>query len=74
MINNSYCCYNEYLDRFEIRSSQPTEVVCKKECNYGIELQFDINMQLIGIIIPEPDILFGINSSFLRNFICNNLT
>lgn len=74
MINNTYCCYNEYLDVFEIRNGVSRDVVSKKECNYGIELHFDINEKLIAIIIPEPNLLFGIDISLLHNFNCNNLT
>jgi hypothetical protein len=74
MINNASCCYNTFLDTFEIRKAKQEEVVSKQECKYGIELQFDINMKLIAIIIPEPDILFGTNIQYLKDFNCDNLT
>ena len=72
MINNTYCCYNEYIDAFEIRNGQPRGVVKTEEVNYGITFQFDINEELIAIIIPEPDILFGLHATLLKNFNCNN--
>lgn len=72
MINsNASCCYNTFLDTFEIRQAKPKEVVSTQECKYGIELQFDINMKLVGIIIPEPNILFGIDIKYLKDFNCN---
>lgn len=74
MIKNTYCCYNEYSDKFEIRNGEPRHVVNTEECNYGIQLQFDINNELIAIIIPEPNILFGIDSILLQAFDCNNFT
>lgn len=74
MLKNSYCCYNKNLDVFEIRNEKSGNVVSKKECNYGIEFHFDINMNLVAIIIPEPDILFGIDVKVLQDFACNNFT
>lgn len=74
MLKNSNCCYNKHKDTFEIRNDDSNNVVSKLEVNYGIELHFDINTRLIAIIIPEPDILFGIDTIYLEDFICNNFT
>ena len=74
MLKNSNCCYNKYKDTFEIRNDVSNNAVSKLEVNYGIELHFDINTKLIAIIIPEPGILFGIDTALLEDFICNNFT
>lgn len=71
---NSYMCYDRNLDIFEIRSKDFQNIVSTKEGNYGILFHFDINSNLVGISIPEPDILFGMNSEHFENFICNNFT
>ena len=71
---NSNICYNKNLDVFEIRSENFNNVVSTKEGNYGIEFHFDINDNLVGITIPEPDILFGFDTRIFDNFICNNFT
>ena len=72
MINEVYCCYNKYLEALEIRKSEPCAVATTEEYNYGVQLQFDINMNLVGIIIPEPEVLFGVDLKYLREFTCHN--
>lgn len=73
-MTNKNLCYDKNLDILEIRDEDFSNIVSTKEGNYGIELHFDINDNLIGMSIPEPDILFGIDTKFFENFICNNFT
>lgn len=68
MINNVFCVYNEYLEALEIRTGEPYKISQTIEVNYGIKLQFDINMKLIAIIIPEPEVLFGTDIEYLKGF------
>ena len=70
--NNASCCYNTFSDTLEIRQGKSNDVVSKQECKYGIELQFDINMKLLAIVIPEPNILFGTDIKYLKDFNCKN--
>lgn len=74
MIHNAYCCYNDKLDVFEIRTNNFNKVISTQEYKYGIEVHFDVNMNPVAIIIPEPDVLFGIDVKILLNFVCNNFT
>ena len=73
-INHMYACYNEVLDRFEIYNGINNQVVTNIKGKYGIEMGLDINNDPVSILIPEPDVLFGIKSQFLRNFSCNHFT
>lgn len=74
MLLNAYICYDKNSDMLEIRYKDLGSIVSTKQGKYGIELHFDINDQLVGMSIPEPDMLFGIHTQFLETFICGNFT
>ena len=70
-MNKCNCYYNEKLDVFEIYSGELRNPVSTIQGKYGIELTLDIDMKPISILIPEPEILLGIKSQYLRSFTCN---
>ncbi len=74
IILNAYICYDKNSDMFEIRYKDSSNIVSTKQGKYGVELHFDINDQLIGMSVPEPDMLFGANIKFFETFMCSNFT
>jgi len=73
-MKNFYVCYDKNLDALEICNNKTINIVKRMTGNYGVEFGFDINDNLISILIPEPDILFGIKPKLLNSFDCNYLT
>lgn len=65
--------YNMFIDYEEDEliilktpSRSPVQVITGK---YGIELHVDINEHVVKIVIPEPDILFGVSIDKIESFL-----
>lgn len=72
-MENNGVFYDQFLDVFELRKCGMHNVVDKKEGNYGIEFHYDINANLVAIIIPDPSTLWGIDKDTLVQFTNNNI-
>ena len=64
------CFYNENLDIFEIYNGELRNTVTTIKGKYGIELTLDIDNKPIAISIPEPEVVFGFGSEYLKHFSC----
>lgn len=69
--------YNIFLDydddTFNIVKTPTRKPVQVIEGKYGIEFHTDINGQVVKIVIPEPDVLFGVNMKYIESFLIMNL-
>lgn len=69
-MKNNYDIFINYEDdTFEIvktPSKNPVQIINGK---YGIELHKDINGHVVKIVIPEPDILFGVSIEEIESFL-----
>lgn len=74
MFNDFSICYDEHRNVLTIIKNSQKNAVQKIEGKYGIEIWCDINESPISIIIPDPDVLFGIKQKYLFKLVCNNLT
>lgn len=74
MFNNFDICYDEQRNILTIVKNTQKHAVHKIEGKYGIEIWCDINETPIFIMIPDPDVLFGLNRSYLLKLVCNSLT
>ena len=74
MFNNFDICYNEQTNVLTIVKNNQRNAIHKIEGKYGIEIWCDINETPISIIIPDPDVLFGINQKYFFKLVCNSLT
>ena len=74
MFNNFNICYDECRNVLTIVKNTQKHAIQKIEGKYGIEIWCDINETPISIIIPEPDVLFGLNRNYLLKLVCSNLT
>lgn len=73
MFNNSFnICYNESLNSLTILKNNRNDAVKKIDGKYGIEIWCDINNIPTSIIIPDPDILLGLDQHYLKKLTCNN--
>ena len=66
--------YDSFLNVFEIRKCGTYNIVDKRESNYGIIFNYDIDMNIVAITFPDPDILFGATTTELKNFANNIFT
>lgn len=65
--------YDRNLDVLELRKCGIHNTVEKKQGNYGVEFHFDIESNLIAIIIPDPSTYWGISKEELVQFTNNNI-
>lgn len=67
---NIFIDYEEdTLNIIKVPSKNPVSII---EGKYGIELGQDINGNTVSIVIPEPDILFGVESEYIESFLISN--
>lgn len=73
-MKNSYNIFIDYeedtLNLIKTPSKSPVKTI---EGKYGIELQQDVNGNTVGIIIPEPEIVFGVRIEDIESFLVVNL-
>lgn len=61
---------DDTLNIIKTPSKTPVKTLSGK---YGIELKQDIDGKTVEIIIPEPDILFGVNIEDIESFLIVNI-
>ena len=67
---NIFIDYEEdTLNIIKVPSKNPVSII---EGKYGIELGQDINGNTVSIVIPEPDILFGVDIDILESFLISD--
>ena len=67
---NIFIDYEEdTLNIIKVPSKNPVSII---EGKYGIELGQDINGNTVSIVIPEPDILFGVSIECIESFLISN--
>ena len=69
-MQNTYNIFINYEDKtlemIKTPSRVPVNVVTGK---YGIEFHQDINNHTVKIVIPEPEILFGVSIENIQSFL-----
>ena len=60
-------------DTLEIIKTPSKTPIQRIEGKYGIVFCQDINDNTVKIIIPEPEILFGIPIEYLQSFLISNI-
>lgn len=60
--------YNGERNKLIIVKPKRRKSVKYKDGKYGVQACYDIEDKLIGICIPEPEILFGIDLKDLEKF------
>lgn len=69
-MQNFYDIYINYEeDTFEIVKTPSRQPVQVEDGKYGIEFHKDINGHVVKIVIPEPEILFGVSIEELESFL-----
>lgn len=67
---NDYNMYIDYeedtLEIVKTPSKKPVQIVYGK---YGVEFHKDINGHVVKIVIPEPEILFGVPIEDIETFL-----
>lgn len=74
MFNSFNICYDEQRNILHIIKNTQKHAIHKIEGKYGIEIWCDINDAPISIIVPDPDVLFGLHKNYLLKLVCGNLT
>lgn len=74
MFNGFNICYDEQRNILHIIKNTQKHAIRKIEGKYGIEIWCDINDVPISIIVPDPDVLFGLHRNYLLKLVCSNLT
>ena len=73
-MKNTYSIFLDYeedtLNFIKMPSKNPVKTVLGK---YGIELRQDIDGNTVEIVIPEPDIVFGVPIEDIESFLIVNL-
>ena len=72
MQNNFNIFLDTEEDTLNIIKTPSKNPVTTIEGKYGIEFKLDINGNTVEIIIPEPDILFGVNIKNIESFLVVN--
>ncbi len=57
------------LNIIKTPSKNPVNTI---EGKYGIEFKTDINGNTVEIVIPEPEILFGVDIQYIESFLVVN--
>ena len=65
-------CYNENLGTLTILKKNRSNAVIKIDGKYGIEIWCDINNIPTSIIIPDAEIVLGLDQQYLQKLTCNN--
>lgn len=60
-----YDTYNNKLILFKDSKRKGKQI---KDGKYGVQFCYNIKEEIIGLCIPEPEILFGIDRKDLENF------
>lgn len=69
-MQNRYNIFIDYeADTLNIIKSPSRTPVKSIEGKYGIEFRKDINGNIVEFVIPEPDILFGVDIECIENFL-----
>lgn len=73
-MKNTYNIFIDYeedtLNFIKIPSKNPVKTI---EGKYGIELHQDVNGNTVEIVIPEPEIVFGVKIEDIESFLVVNL-
>ena len=69
-MQNTYSIFIDYeedtLNFIKTHSKNPVKTI---EGKYGIEFHQDINGNTVGIVIPEPEIVFGVRIEDIESFL-----
>lgn len=73
-MKNTYNIFIDYeedtLNFIKIPSKNPVKTI---EGKYGIEFHQDVNGNTVEIVIPEPEIVFGVKIEDIESFLVVNL-
>ncbi len=73
-MKNTYTIFLDYeedtLNFIKTPSKNPVKTIAGK---YGIQLHQDINGNTVEIVIPEPEIVFGVSLEDIESFLIVNL-
>lgn len=73
-MQNTYTIFLDYeedtLNFIKTPSKNPVKTI---EGKYGILLKQDVNGNTVEIVIPEPDIVFGVPMEDIESFLIVNL-
>lgn len=73
-MQNRYTIFLDYeddtLNIVKIPSKNAVKIL---EGKYGIQLKQDINGNTVEIVIPEPEILFGVDIEDIESFLIMNM-
>lgn len=73
-MKNTYTIFLDYeedtLNFIKTPSKNPVKTITGK---YGIQFNQDINGNTVEIIIPEPEIVFGVSLEDIESFLIVNL-
>ena len=73
-MKNTYTIFLDYeedtLNFIKTPSKNPVKTITGK---YGIQLHQDINGSTVEIVIPEPEIVFGVSLEDIESFLIVNI-